>query len=136
MYSKLPNYDKVALKLMRVNIKGLNCKRKQNLLFDYIKENRINFISLQEHNLKNGSDLLYIFYEQFHVIINESINLLIAILIDKNYMCTNIQKILKLLQINLESIIIIYIYLMFMPYMAQTFTKSMKIFLKIRFYTI
>ena len=70
MYSKLPNYDKVALKLMTVNINGLNCKRKQNLLFDYIKENRINFISLQEHNLKNGNDLLYIFYEQFHVIIN------------------------------------------------------------------
>ena len=93
MYSKLPNYDKVALKLMRVNIKGLNCEIKQNLLFDFIKENHISFIRLQEHNLKNGSDLLYIFYEQFHVIINESINLLIVILIDKNNMCTSVKKI-------------------------------------------
>ena len=87
----------MALKIMTLNINGLNCKIKQKHLFDFIKDNHINLISLQEHNLKNSSDLLDIFYEQFHVIINESINLKggTAILIDKNNMCSSIHKIEK-----------------------------------------
>ena len=74
------------LKLMTLNINGLNCKRKQKLLFDFIEENNVHIINLQEHNLKDKSHLIDIFYDKYHVFINETINLKggTAIFIDKN----------------------------------------------------
>ena len=76
----------MAVKLITLNINGLNCKKKQQNLFEYIQENNFNIVNLQEHNLKNQDDLLDIFKEYFHVFISESINLKggTAILLDKN----------------------------------------------------
>ena len=62
-------------KIITLNINGLNCKKKQQNLFDIIQKNGYNIVNLQEHNLKKQDDLIDIFYEHFHVFINESINL-------------------------------------------------------------
>ena len=43
----------MAVKLITLNINDLNCKKKQQILFDYIQDNNFNIINLQEHNLKN-----------------------------------------------------------------------------------
>ena len=53
---------KKPLNVMTLNINGLNCKKKQQLLYDFIKENNLNIVNLQEHNLKNGHNLLDIFF--------------------------------------------------------------------------
>ena len=55
----------MALKLITLNINGICCEKKQKFLFDYIKENDIKIICLQEHNLKNSNDLLDIFMNIF-----------------------------------------------------------------------
>ena len=75
----------MAITLITLNINGLNCEKKQQMLFDYIQENDFNIINLQEHNLKNQSDLLDIFNTYYYIFINESINLKggTATLIDK-----------------------------------------------------
>ena len=75
----------MATKLITLNINGLNCKKKQQSLFDFIHNNNFSIINLQEHNLKNKDDLIDIFYEHFYVYINESIHLKggTAIFIDK-----------------------------------------------------
>ena len=65
----------LAIKLITLNIKDLNCKKKQKILFDYIQENNFNIINLQEHNLKNQTDLLDIFNEYIYVFTSETINL-------------------------------------------------------------
>ena len=85
------------LKLITLNINGLNCKKKQKLFFDFIIKNNIHFVNLQEHNLKNSNALSEIFYEHFHVILNESLNLKggTAILIDKCRINSKIVKIEK-----------------------------------------
>ena len=87
--------EKKPLNIMSLNINGLNCKKKQKVLYDFIKENNLNVINLQEHNLKDSNNLLDVFYEQFHVIINETINLKggTAVLVDKCNINSKIQKI-------------------------------------------
>ena len=55
-------YTKKPLNVMTLNINGLNCKKKQQLLYDFIKENNLNIVNLLEHNLKNGHNLLDIFF--------------------------------------------------------------------------
>ena len=72
-------------KIATLNVNGLNCQKKQQILFDFIQTNGLNIIGLQEHNLKQEDVLMDIFYDNFHVIINESINIKggTAILIDK-----------------------------------------------------
>ena len=73
------------LKLITLNINGLNCVKKQELLYNFILENKIHIVNLQEHNLKDSTKLDSVFYDNFHVFISESINLKggTAILIDK-----------------------------------------------------
>ena len=75
----------MSLRLMTLNINGLNCKKKQLLFFDFIKQNNVHFINLQEHNLKDKNNLLDIYYDNYHVFLNESIYLKggTAVLIDK-----------------------------------------------------
>ena len=75
----------MAAKFITLNINGLNCRKKQQFLFDFINDNDINIINLQEHNLKKSDSLLDIFYEYFYIFINESIYLKggTAILVDK-----------------------------------------------------
>ena len=51
----------MSLRLMTLNINGLNCKKKQLLFFDFIKQNNVHFINLQEHNLKDKNNLLDIY---------------------------------------------------------------------------
>ena len=76
----------MALKFITLNVNGLCCKKKQKHFFDFIKENDVKMICLQEHNLKSSNIFLDIFYEQFHVILSESIYLKggTCIFIDKN----------------------------------------------------
>ena len=57
----------MAIRLITLNINGLNCEKKQQLLFDYIQEKKLSIINLQEHNLKNQDDLIYTFKDNFHV---------------------------------------------------------------------
>ena len=73
------------LKLITLNINGLNCDKKQELLYNFLLDNKVHIVNLQEHNLKDSTKLNAIFYDNFHVFINESINLKggTAILIDK-----------------------------------------------------
>ena len=75
----------MAFKLITLNVNGICCARKQKHLFDFIQENDIKVVCLQEHNLKSSNDLSSIFYEQFHVILNDSIKLKggTCVLIDK-----------------------------------------------------
>lgn len=63
----------------------MSCNKKQQLLFEYIKENKFNIINLQEHNLKKREELLEIVNEYFYVFISETINLKggTAILVDR-----------------------------------------------------
>ena len=66
------------------------------MLFNFIKENNIKFINLQEHNLKDRTKLSDIYFEHFDIILNESINAKggTAILIDKSTNCKilNVEK--------------------------------------------
>ena len=75
----------MAIKLITININGLNCEKKQQMLFDHIQQNNFSIINLQEHNLKSQDDLLDIFSKYFYVFVNESINLKggTAILVDR-----------------------------------------------------
>ena len=75
----------MKLKIMTLNINGLNSKKKQHLFFDFIRENNVHVINLQEHNLKDKANLIDMFYDYYHVFVNESINLKggTATLIDK-----------------------------------------------------
>ena len=88
-----------GLKLISLNINGLNCRKKQEIFFDFVKENNIKIVNLQEHNLKDSKHLIDKYYEHFHVIINESINLKggIAVLIDKTNITSKILSIRKIL---------------------------------------
>ena len=83
----------MAAKLITLNVNGLNSIKKQNMLFDFIKVNKLNFICLQEHNIKDKNKLLDMFYEHFDVVINECISLKggTAILIDKSLECKILQ---------------------------------------------
>ena len=83
----------MAAKLITLNVNGLNNIKTQKLLFDFIKENGLKFICLQEHNLKDKNNLLDIFYEHYEVVVNECINLKggTAILIDKCMSCKILQ---------------------------------------------
>ena len=83
----------MAVKLISLNVNGLNSKKTQKLLFDFIKEKNLHLICLQEHNIKDKNNLLGIYYEHFEVILNESINLKggTAILIDKSLSCKQLQ---------------------------------------------
>ena len=82
----------MAAKFVTLNINGMNNRNKQQIIFDFIKENNFKFVNLQEHNLKDKNILLDIFYEHFHVIIKECISLKggTAILIDKCLDCKKI----------------------------------------------
>ena len=79
----------MTARFITLNINGLNSTNKQKMLFDFIKQNNLNFICLQEHNIKDKNKLLDMFYEHFDVILNECINLKggTAILIDKRVGC-------------------------------------------------
>ena len=83
----------MAAKLITLNVNGLNSIKKQNMLFDFIKVNKLNFICLQEHNIKDKNKLLDMYYEHFDVVINECISLKggTAILIDKSLECKILQ---------------------------------------------
>ena len=78
-----------SIKFITLNINGLCSQNKQKLLFDFIKTNNYKIICLQEHNIKDKSKLINIFYEHFDIVINESINLKggTAVLIDKSMDC-------------------------------------------------
>ena len=80
--------------------------KKQKFFFDFVKENDIKVICLQEHNLKNSHDLLDIFYENFHVIINESILLKggMCILADKTGINSKIISIEKSANARITSV--------------------------------
>ena len=80
-------------KFITLNVNGLNSIKSQNLLFNFIKTNNLKFICLQEHNIKDKSKLLDMYYENFEVIINECINLKggTAVLIDKAQDCKILQ---------------------------------------------
>ena len=130
------------LKLITLNVNGLNCDKKQELLYNFILKNRIHIVNLQEHNLKENKKLNSIFYDNFHVFINESINLKggTAILIDKRVTNTIIQveksadsRIISLkLSIGNKRLHILNIY----APQGQNTTRNVKIYLNTNFYTI
>ena len=95
-----------GLKLITLNINGLNCKKNQQLFFDFIKENNIKIVNLQEHNLKDSNVLIDVFYEHFHVIVNESIFLKggTAVLIDKTSINSEIISIEKSFDARITSV--------------------------------
>ena len=95
-----------GFKLISLNINGLNCKKKQEIFFNFVKENYIKIVNLQEHNIKDSKNLFDKYYEHFHVIINESINLkgVAAVLIDKTAINSNILSIEKSFDARITSV--------------------------------
>ena len=83
----------MEVKFITLNVNGLSSEKKQKLLFDFIKINNFKIINLQEHNIKDKSKLMSMFYEHFEVVLNESINLKggTAVLIDKSIGCNILQ---------------------------------------------
>ena len=80
-------------KFITLNVNGISTERKQKLLFDFLKMNNIKIICLQEHNIKDKGKLMDMFYDNFDVVLNESINLKggTAVLIDKSLGCKILQ---------------------------------------------
>ena len=73
------------LKIITININGLNCKTKQLQLIDFIKFKKIDVLMIQEHNIRDRSVLCKEILEYFHVYLNLSISHKggTAIIIDK-----------------------------------------------------
>ena len=80
-------------KFITLNVNGISTERKQKLLFDFLKMNNLKIICLQEHNIKDKGKLMDMFYDNFDVVLNESINLKggTAVLIDKSLGCKILQ---------------------------------------------
>ena len=83
----------MAVKFITLNVNGICSEKKQKMLFDFIKMNNLQIISLQEHNIKDKKNLMSMFYEHFDIVLNECINLKggTAVLIDKNLGCKILQ---------------------------------------------
>ena len=76
---------------------ALIVKRNKRYSLILLKKNDIRIVNLQDHNIKDSKNLIDKYYEHFHVIINESINLKggTAVLIDKTAINSNILSIEK-----------------------------------------
>ena len=64
----------MALKVATLNINGLNVVNKQMSLVSVLRYHKIDVLMLQEHNLKNVSDLDYM-SSDYHIILNSCANL-------------------------------------------------------------
>ena len=64
----------MALKVATLNINGLNVVNKQMSLVSVLRYHKIDVLMLQEHNVKNVSDLDYM-SSDYHIILNSCANL-------------------------------------------------------------
>ena len=63
-----------GLRIITLNINGLNNKMKQLHLIEFIKQNKLDVIMLQEHNIRDRNILCKELLDAFHVFINLSVN--------------------------------------------------------------
>ena len=64
----------VGLRILNLNINGINDQDKQIELVNFINLNRLDVIMLQEHNLRNKSLLSKVLLDSCHIFINLAIN--------------------------------------------------------------
>ena len=87
------NPDIAQLKIVSLNVNGLNKESKQKLVHNFIVQHKIDILLIQEHNIKVDGKLHYL-EDYYHIIINKSINLKggTCILVKKHIGC-NIERV-------------------------------------------